>query len=421
MKSGKKASFQKDKSGGVGLFVENSGQLISEIRRFLPKYVQSDDNVKYMYRKVGFRDVFMVMGAPKDSWVKFRAKGKAERWDPWSGNTLSLYEVKETVDGTMVKMPLDSDEAQIIVFSPDTSGIEIASTQLNEIATVNINNGKPEVTGFALSSGKKTTNVRIKGEVYNLSGEASVNPSPLILDGKWEFELKPTMDNSWGDFRLPVTEKMIGAEARIFRYAEEKGDTKGWELPVFDDSEWGRVTNGFGQKFWKLGPLPDNCDQDYLERELSGMVQVNPSKQVVINGKSYYWTSYNFSWRFGVEDDPGHQGYHGLKEEITDEFICLGKPTNGRNETLYSQEEEGSVYYLWTSAYSYNVVEVIADSGGLSPSSVYLNGEKTDNSSKTFILRKGNNPLLLKYENSGRGHFVLLEKNSSIRNERTPL
>ena len=62
------------------------------------------------------------------------------------------------------------------------------------------------------------------------------------------------MDNQWGDFRLPVTEKMIGAEARIFRYAEETGESKGWELPGFDDSKWELVKNGFGQKFWKLGP-----------------------------------------------------------------------------------------------------------------------------------------------------------------------
>ena len=52
---------------------------------------------------------------------------------------------------------------------------------------------------------------------------------------------------------------------------------------------------------------------------------VDPSVPVNINGKSYFWVPYNFSWRFGVEGDPGHQGYHGLKEEITDEFICLGK------------------------------------------------------------------------------------------------
>ena len=51
--------------------------------------------------------------------------------------------------------------------------------------------------------------------------DVSENPSFIVLDGNWEFELKPTMNNQWGDFRLPVTEKMIGAEARIFRYSEE--------------------------------------------------------------------------------------------------------------------------------------------------------------------------------------------------------
>ena len=113
-------------------------------------------------------------------------------------------------------------------------------------------------------------------------------------------------------------------------------------------------------------------DQIELDSKLSKLVNVDPSVPVNINGKSYFWVPYNFSWRFGVEGDPGHQGYHGLKEEITDEFICLGKPTSGLNETLYKEEDEGTLYYLWTSAYSENVTNVTIDSGGLIPSSIYI-------------------------------------------------
>ena len=122
-----------------------------------------------------------------------------------------------------MKMPLDSNEAQIIVFTPGP----------------------------------------VKS--YLLSSQPSYTSSQTILDGDWEFELKPTMDNRWGDFRLPVTEKIIGAEARIFRYSEEKPGSKGCEQPGFDDSKWEKVTYGFGQKFWKLGPLPDNIDKAKVE------------------------------------------------------------------------------------------------------------------------------------------------------------
>lgn len=384
MDTGKKPAAQTDESGGRTYYSENSDDVVKQIKMLLPRYVQSDLPVKYMYRKTGFRDVFMVMGARKGSWITFRSKGKAEQWDPWTGNILPV-EVKETNSGTMVKMPLDSNEAQLIVFTP---------FQNNHINPLPEADNQPEV---------------------------SKDLPAMILDGKWEFELKPTLDNRWGDFRLPITEKIIGTEARIFRYADDTGNSKGWELPGFDDSEWPRITYGFGQKFWKLGPLPDNINHDELKMELSKLVKVDPTLPVETNGKSYYWIPYCFSWRLGFEGDPGHQGYHGLKGEITDEFICLGKPAGGLNETLYTEEKEGSVYYLWTSAYLENVTNVTIDAGGLLPSSVYINGRETDISSDKIVLRKGPNPLLIRYNKTGRGHFVLISDNNGIPAVRTPL
>ena len=384
MKTGQKPALQRDKSGGAGIFLESQDNIAEVVGHFVSKHASSDSQVRFMHRKVGLKDVFMVMGAPKNSRVNFLAEGKAEWWDPWTGNILPLTELTDTVDGIMIEMPLDSTEAQIIVFTPENA------------KTIKSESAVPD-------------NLRM-----------SANKSSVILDGKWEFELKPTMDNRWGDFRLPVTEKLIGAEARIFRYAEERSDSKGWELPYFDDSEWDRVLYSFGQKFWKLGPLPDSINEAKLELELSRLKTVDPKIPIVIAGKSYTWTPYSFSWRYGVEGDPGHQGYHGLKEEITSEFICLGKPAAGLNETIYKKEKEGSLYYLWTSAYSENVTNVTISSGGLYPAKIYINGRENDTASPVISLNKGFNPMLIKYTGPGRGHFVLLNSNetSSVR---TPL
>jgi hypothetical protein len=379
MRGGKKTSLQINKSYGMSLYVEDPNQLLQKIKQLLDKHVYSDYRVKYMHRKIGSRDVYMVMGAPKNSWCTFNSTGNPELWDPWTGETRQLIEIEERTKTTIVKMPLDSNEAQIIVFTPP--GLE-----------------------------------HILPAPQN-----SYDSSAMTLNGDWEFELKPTMDNRWGDFRLPVTEKIIGAEARIFRYSEEKSNSKGIEQPGLDDSKWEKVTYGFGQKFWKLGPLPDNIDKAKTEKELARLAVVDPSKPVLINGISYYWTPYNYSWRYGYEGDPGHEGYHGLKEEITDEFICLGKPTPGLNETLYKQEKEGSVYFFWTSAYSQNVTNVTIDTGGLSPASVFVFGKEIDKSSKTIQLRKGSNPVLIRYDKPGRGHFVILKDNNILNPARTPL
>ena len=166
--------------------------------------------------------------------------------------------------------------------------------------------------------------------------------------------------------------------------------------------------------------LPDQAVPK-AEQDLAQIKYVDPRNPVILNGKSYFWTPYNYSWRYGFEGDPGHQGYHGLKGEVTDEFICLGKPTAGLNETLYKQEKEGSVYFLWTSAYSQNVTNVTIDTGGLSPASVFLDGKKIDKSLKKIQLLKGSNPLLIRYDKPGRGHFVIIKENNILNPARTPL
>ena len=384
MESGKKPEKQISSKNGIGLFVTDATVLKSEIDHFLPRDVESNQPVKALHRKTGPRDVYMVMGAAKGSYCTFRAQGKAELWDPWTGETKPLYHTKVSEEETRVKMPLDTNEAQIVVFS-------LIEKNPGTVGAKSCDQNDPVIS------------------------------ASILLDGDWEFELKPTMDNHWGDFRLPVTSQMIGAETRIFRYKQETSGHTGWELPGFDDSKWQWVTYGFGPKFRKLGPLPDPVNQEELDRLLSSQKMPDFSKPVIIDGKSYSWQPYNFSWRLGVEGDPGHQGYHGLKENISDDFICLGKPTNGLNETLYTEEEEGTCYYLWTSVFAEKQHTATIKMDGLEPEAIFLNTKKINDASSLQNLKKGSNPLLLRYNKPGRGYFVMLKEGTPEIGERTPL
>ncbi|MCE5347480.1 MAG: hypothetical protein LLG13_14500 [Bacteroidales bacterium] len=375
---------QVNRKNGTGIIVKDAAELKTEIDKLLPRHVASDRPVKAMHRRIGARDVYMVMGAAKDSYCTFRSTGNAELWDPWTGKTRPLLTKTENKEASIVKMPLDTNEAQIIVFS---------------------------------HIDKEMTTTDLKREKNNTANASS----QMILDGDWEFELKPTMDNRWGDFRLPVTSQMIGAEARIFSYSGETADVTGWELPGFDDSKWPRVTYGFGPEFWKLGPLPDDINTDQLDKQFSSLKNADYSKPVIINGKSYKWLPYSFSWRFGVEGDPGHQGYHGLKEYISNDFICLGKPTEGLNEILYKEEEEGSCYYLSTSAFVEKSGKAEIDLGGLKPKVIILNKKKIEDPALPLNLKQGGNPLLLRYNKPGRGHFVMLMAGSPDIEVKTPL
>jgi len=369
---------QENKAGGLGLIVPKVEQIVPEVGSLVCRAVESGKPVRSMHRKIGNRDVFMVMDAAKGSECTFHAKGAAQIWDPWTGKIEPACVVRETEIGTTVRMPLEQYESQIIVFSPGKAQPAEACAEIETAAAISIPN-----------------------------------------EG-WDFELKPTLDNRWGDFRLPITQQVIGAEARIFAYAEEAEANPGWQRRDFDDSAWQRVTYDFGPKFWKLGPLPENIDIAELDARLATLKQIDSSAAVEIGGEKYPWTQYDFSWRWGKEGDPGHQGWHGLKEKISDDFICLGKANPGYRETQYIQEDNGKRYYLWTSAFADMDTTALIRTGGLEPAAVYVNGIGTKPGVEVQ-LKKGGNGVLLRYESFGRGHFVLEECNRPQSRERTPL
>jgi hypothetical protein len=278
------------------------------------------------HRKLGSRDLYAIYNAPKDYECSFRASGKVELWDPWTGATRPLAVLSQTADGTKLKLPLADKEIQLVVFSP----------------------GKPEI-----------------------ADAPSVKPVEVInLDGDWEFELQPTSDNRFGDFHWPPTPALIGAEARQLWYCE--GDQT--------NGPWSKVTCLFGPQFIKYRAMPGNAEM--------------PAP----GGKPY-----EFSWRWGIEGDPGHQGYHGLKEQVHDEFIALGNMKGTGTGSSY--EADGADSYLWTTVIAPRNMVGHALMGDLKPAKAWLNGEVVAGTS--LNLKAGPNPLLLQYTNPGRTYYVV--------------
>ena len=348
--------------------------------------------VRYLHRRAGFRDVYMVMDAKPGSVVEFRCKGAVELWDPWTGNIKPLRVTGETPTGTLVKLPLEEYEAGIVVFTP----------------------------------GKKHIN----------PPENKNNPAKeLYLPLDWNVRFIPTMDNKWGDFRLPVeNNRMIGLEARRFRWTRETEDlAKTAMLPGTDDSSWEEKLHGFATQFYVLGPIPENVGIYYFERRLAGLTSIDPSVPEYVYGRKFMWQPYDFSWRWGREGDPGHQGYHGLKRTVTDDFLCLGKPEQGLNETRYVDEIPNGRYYIWSCVtVSKDLTADILFSNTppddnsktspvLTPAVVYLNGEPVSFPNQGISLNAGTNPILVRYDSAGRGHFVLRQHDAPEPVKRTPL
>ncbi|MBN2296211.1 MAG: hypothetical protein JXM70_27525 [Pirellulales bacterium] len=352
-----------------------------------------NQTVRALHRKIGPRDVYLVMDAQPGKAVEFRAHGAVELWDPWTGKVRPLKVVQQTATGTQVELPLKQYEAQVVVFTP----------------------GKTHKNPPALDQ------------------------RPMVqktLPNQWNVSFVPTMDNTYGDFRLPVTpeNKQIGVEARRFAWARETGKLAQTAMqPNTDDRSWDKKLHGYGTQFYVLGSVPNDVDVAALDTKLAKLQKVDPSMPIEIDGKSFTWKPYDFSWRRGKEGDLGHQGYHGLKRTVTDDFICLGKPKEGLNETIYTEEGKGNRYYLWTSATVPEDLSAMilvsrdppADkshtSPVLTPAAVYVNGSTVNDLTQPVALFAGANSTLIRYDRAGRGHFVMRRKDQPLPAKREPL
>lgn len=373
---------QKSKAGGTGLFVHSS----IEVKNIINNLVQPDFKVlsgyetsNILHRKAGGRDLYFVYGLPKGTVCSFRATGKVELWNPWTGEVAPLKVSAVSETETTIILPLEKNEPQLIVFSP----------------------GVPEIEKTEASFGEKISTIQI--------------------DNEWEFELKPTLDNKFGDYRLPAFNGKLGVEAWKLKFAPETTATSGCQKPEFDHSNWTDVSVSYGQQFWQLGPFSSDADLSGLEAKMKTIKWIDVSQPVEVNGKRYFWKPYEFSWRWGLKDDAGHQGYHGLKGEVNNELISFGTIDKSRQHMpVYplSAESEGTVYYLWSAAVSPAQQQVEIKKGGLLPVSFWINHNPVEAEKTEVELLKGANPVLLKYSGVGRSYFVFEQKASDKKFEK---
>ncbi|MBP3694273.1 MAG: hypothetical protein J6J31_07550 [Thermoguttaceae bacterium] len=371
-----------------GIFIPNRNgpefaQLIAEKFPQDLQSAQTSGSAKFLHRQIGEQNVYFLTGIPKDTRLTFRSVGRPELWDTMTGERKTLEVIARfPVDGemrTVLKMPVTEVEAALIVFQPDAS----QTAELNE-----------------------------KTETVSVSAEAQDTVSALKLDGAWRFRLVPTMDNQWGDFRLPVTPDnlFIGAEARRFHYAEIDDaaaaaflDAPNGTMPESlrplvsldtNESSWPMCAYGFGTQFFLT-----KCAR------AKGM----PSAADAASNAS----PYAFSWRVGVKGNPGHQGWHGTKKNISDHFIALGKGKGGHNETLYVEEDVPQNYRLSTFVRYSGTVRI--QKGGNLPVRVTLDGKEIAPETETLTLDGSVQELVLEYAKAGRGFWVLEKGNPPAR------
>ncbi len=331
---------------------QNLEEVMRQIRNLTIPDMEGPEHPYMLHRRIDNIDVYMVYGASKGSVYTFRAKGKIMEFDPWSGKEEELACIKQTDQSTTLRMPHSETDVQIIAFD---------------------NEGKAKAERDE--------------PVYR----------EIPIEGKWEFELLPTMDNEYGDYSQPPFKGKVGAQARFFTFTQGTREKE--------------VMCSYGTYFYKLGPLTRPCDSEIL-----AMDTYSAGAGIKLDGDFYAFEEYTMSMRYGIPMDAGYQGsYHGLKGRISDEFIGLGNKivTNIKTNTHYEPEGEGMIYYLATAVVCDEDTEAYVKQGSLKAAQMYIN--KTPVAGETVNLKRGVNEVLLRYDKAGRTYFILDREKETAR------
>lgn len=329
------------REGARGVFIADGYHKVREtiVREIGRDFDPGHSGFMAVHRRDGGRDFYFVFNPGEravEAVVGFRVSGDAAVWDVWTGRIAALE--AEVVGGvSRIRMRLEAGEGRLVAFDQGAKVREPAgSGGLN----------RPHDGGGPLRP------------AVPAGGGLAVKE----LDGPWEFTLEPTMDNRFGDFRLPADDALLGPEARRFRFYRGD-DLCGCERADFDDSGWPLVTASFGPRFWKLGPLPAGADLSGLE----GLAMIDPQKPVLVGGRPFTWEPYEFSLRWGVENDPHLKdwasGPHGLKGAVPDEFIDL------------HSDQPGATWLLWTGLVVGKAVRLPFVMGSRSRYEAWINGQ----------------------------------------------
>lgn len=330
-----------DKGKGI---IEKDYKKIPDVitQHITPDFQSSVNEGKVLHRKIAQQDVYMIMNVKKDAEVFFRTKGKVECWDAKNGSIKEQPVLRQTKDGTWIKYNGEYTESRVLVFTPGVPAYE--------------------------------------SPVSNKMEVKQIQP----VTGNWQVDIIPTMNNKWGDFRLPATDELIGVEAREFSYTFLPATDKLHATPVFSTDVLKGVY-GYAPYMTTI-TLDSSVDlKSYLQQEV----------------KTDNWKPYCYSWQYGVFDNPGGQGYHGLKGKVENRFIIL---------------DQGGHQLFNTSVYAPKRGHYRIEQEGTVPDFLYIDGKVI--TGKTVSLDKGWHKLLLVYANTAKGSYVLSEKKSYSVDER---
>ena len=316
----------------------NAGQLNAIANAVGTPDFRAPGKAKALHRRIGAYDVYFICDLAATGECTFRASGVPELWNPWDGSQKPLSDFRRNADGTTA-VRIEGDGApKLVVFVPKATRASLP-----------------------------------RGEAPR--GTLAASSNAFALDGEWNFSLKPTMDNKWGDFRLPVRERYIGAEIRRVKMAGAE------ELRLPSE-----MTIGFGPQFL------DGSGSLFL-----------------------------FSWREGAEGMPGFQNWHhGLNGVVGDDFFVLGPYNRHLYDVAPPKGAKPGVHSYKTYVYAPCDCKAKPVAHGVDPAEVTVDGVPRK-VGEEIALAAGYHALTVRYEKFGRAALVMMRTDVASEPSKVPL
>jgi len=344
--------------------IKTKGDLLNKIRDVVPpRFIyHGEEKVFFLTRAIEESTIYFLYGAKGGTRCEFYANGNPLLLNPWTGESYRLQYKNQKHNHIELELPFDANPYLITFVQDDTEDV-----------AWNLLDSQPLVDSMNIDRKLSLKQIIKTDEICN------------VLPREWNCELLPTMDNRWGDFRLPSSNEKIGSEIRRARFFAQGMD-------MF-------LTMGYGS-YWRIMAVDREKDDELLGAQWNDGIP----ESVILEGKRFFSSPYIYSLRYGIEDDPGHQGYHGLKGKVSNDFLVFGERMEKMTE--YTYEDENKNYYLHSYIYSDRDYAWII-TGALKPDDIWINGKRVEIRAEKIKLEIGYNLVLLRYTKCGRTHFLL--------------
>ncbi|MFD2114676.1 hypothetical protein ACFSTH_02985 [Paenibacillus yanchengensis] len=164
---------------------------------------------------------------------RIKSAGIPEQWDP--------------VSGAVTALPYERDGAWLTVevsFEQWPAALIVCSIDQNDKTNIDAGDGgnklKEHAEIFPADTGVIGEHAKVFPADTGVIGEQAV---AVTLPNQWKVKVKPTLDNSYGDFDLHgQLSSFLAVERRQFQVWQQPphrdGIAEGWHLPSFNDEAW---------------------------------------------------------------------------------------------------------------------------------------------------------------------------------------